>query len=484
MEKGVNRKPNILWITTDQQRFDTLGCYGNRFVQTSHLDFLAQEGVQFTNAFSQSPVCTPSRGCFLTGRYPRTCRARQNGANIPEDEVVVTKLLSDAGYICGLSGKLHLSAADPEISEGTERRIDDGYDIFHWSHDNSNLWVSNEFFQWIKQKNAKYVTKRFKKSRFVQYGWPEEYHQTTWCIEKAISFIRQATDFQAPWLFSINIFDPHHSFDPPEKYLKRYMDFFEEIPLPNYTEGELDNKTEWQKIDHEGAYGQTERYNYEHMKERDHKAIRAAYWAMCDLIDAQIGRVLDVLQETNQLENTIIIFTSDHGEMLGDHGIYLKGPYFYEPAIHVPLIIYWKNNLEPKVVNSLVELVDLPETILDMAKVPVHQGMQGKSLYPLMEEDIETTQHRDDIYCEYYNAMPWHKDPTAQATMVRTERYKLVVDHIHNFGELYDLKEDPNETHNLWNIKDYSKVKTDMLIRLTNRMAFTVDPLPPRLGRF
>jgi len=479
-----NKKPNILWITTDQQRFDTLGCYGNEFVQTPHLDTLAREGVQFINAFSQSPVCTPSRGCFLTGRYPRTCRVRQNGANIPEDEIVITKLLSDAGYICGLSGKLHLSACDPEVCHGTERRIDDGYDVFHWSHDNTNLWISNEFFQWLNQKDAQYVRKRFKKSRFVQYGWPEEHHQTTWCVEKAISFIKQAANFSKPWLFSLNIFDPHHSFDPPEKYLQRYMKFFDEIPLPNYVEGELENKPEWQNIDHQGAYGQTERYNYEHMKERDHRSIQAAYWAMCDLIDAQIGRVIKILKETNQLEDTIIIFHSDHGEMLGDHGIYLKGPYFYEPAIHIPLIIYWKGKIQSKKIDSLVELIDLPETILEMVNIQRHSGMQGKSLCPLIFNDETPTHHRDDIYCEYYNAMPWHKDPTAQATMVRTERYKLVVDHSRSFGELYDLKTDPRESNNLWNNKDYSEIKTNMLIRLTNRMAFTVDPLPPRIGRF
>jgi len=480
----TEKRPNILWITTDQQRFDTLGCYGNQFVNTPNLDKMAKKGVQFMNAFSQSPVCTPSRGCFLTGRYPRTCRVRQNGADIPETEILITKLLSDMGYICGLSGKLHLSCCDPMINKGTERRIADGYEEFHWSHDNTNLWVTNEYFQWLKENDAQYVKKRFKKSRFVQYGWPEEHHQTTWCIEKGINFIKQASMFDKPWLFSINIFDPHHAFDPPEKYLNRYMKFFDEIPLPNFHKGELNNKTEWQKIDHEGAYGQTERFNYTHMRERDHKAIRAAYWAMCDLIDAQIGRIINTLNETNQLENTIIIFMADHGELLGDHGIYLKGPFFYEPCIHVPLIIYWKNHFSPKKINALVELIDLPQTILDILEHPYHDGMQGKSLWPLISREEKKDHHKEDIYCEYYNAMPWHKDPTAQATMVRTKRYKLVVDHTRSFGELYDLKLDPTETKNLWKDDEYTEIKMEMLIRLSNKMAFTLDPLPLRRGNF
>ena len=137
------QRPNILWICSDQQRWDTLGCYGNTFVHTPNLDRLAKNGAFFEYAFSQSPVCTPSRGSFLTGRYPRTCRARQNGADIPAEEVLVTKMLADAGYTCGLSGKLHLSTCNPSWCTTMERRIDDGYTVFHWSHDTAGHWGTN-----------------------------------------------------------------------------------------------------------------------------------------------------------------------------------------------------------------------------------------------------------------------------------------------------------------------------------------------------
>ena len=120
-------RPNILWICTDQQRWDTLGCYGNPYVHTPHIDRLASEGVLFERCFSQSPVCTPSRASFLTGRYPRTTRCRQNGQDISDDEVLVTRLLADAGYVCGLAGKLHLSACNPSVTPEMESRIDDGY---------------------------------------------------------------------------------------------------------------------------------------------------------------------------------------------------------------------------------------------------------------------------------------------------------------------------------------------------------------------
>ena len=150
-----NHRPNVLWICTDQQRHDTLGCQGNDFVRTPHLDRLAAGGMRFTRAFSQSPVCTPSRASFLTGRYPRTTRCRQNGQSIPEDEVLVTRLLADAGYTCGLAGKLHLSPCHPEVTHGSERRIADGYDEFHWSHHPSpDDWPTNEYFHWLRERGT------------------------------------------------------------------------------------------------------------------------------------------------------------------------------------------------------------------------------------------------------------------------------------------------------------------------------------------
>jgi len=450
-------------------------------VKTPNLDRLAQEGVLFENAFSQSPVCTPSRVSFLTGRYPRTTRCRQNGADIPEDEVLVTKILADAGYVCGLAGKLHLSACNPSVCKTMERRIDDGYSEFHWSHHSGRMGEAiNEYWQWLEEKGAKFESRPHPDSKHVRLGPPAELHQTTWCVEKACDFIMKHAKGEAPWLFSINNFDPHHSFDAPEEYLNRYIDLLDDIPLPNYVERELANKPSWQRFDHEGAYGHRAGHSYPEMTENDHRLVRASYWAMCDLIDEQFGRILETLEKTGQLENTIIIFTSDHGEMLGDHGIYLKGPYFYEPAIHVPLIISWPGQIQPQKSTALVELTDIAQTLLDAIGLPHHPGMQGKSLWHMLNDKADYNHHRDDVYCEYYNAMPWHQNPTAQNTMVRTQRYKLTIAHGLDEGELYDLQEDPNETKNLWDESEYLTIKADMLKRLCDRMAWTVDPLPLR----
>jgi arylsulfatase len=473
-------RPNILWICTDQQRWDTLGCYGNDRVATPRIDGLAASSTLFEGAYCQSPICTPSRGSFLTGRYPRTCRSRQNGADIPADEVLVTRLFHDAGYACGLSGKLHLSTCNPTVCHGSERRIDDGYDVFHWSHDPEDLWIANEYHQWVRGKGREVKRPASAHSQWVRDGAPEEDHHTTFCAEKAVEFMRSAGRLGKPWLFSVNIFDPHHAFDPPAQYLERYLRRLDDIPLPPYTPGELDDKPVYQRIDHQGAYGHKAGLPWDGMSARDHRVVRAAYWAMCDLIDVQVGRMLDELDRTGQRENTIVVFMSDHGEMLGDHGIYLKGPYFYEPAVRVPLVISWPGRIAPRRSPALVELADIAQTLLDAAGLPHHPGMQGRSLWPLLSGSAPADRHRDDVYSEYYNAMPWHRDPTAQMTMVRTDRHKIVVDHGNSTGELYDLEADPAETRNLWSSPRHRDLKGEMLLRLANRMAFTVDPLPVR----
>jgi arylsulfatase len=477
------KRPNILWICTDQQRLDTLGVYGNPFVKTPNIDRLAQNGVLFENCFGQSPVCTPSRASFLTGRYPRTTRCRQNGQSIPEDEVLVTKLLAEAGYRCGLSGKLHISACNPKISLETERRIDDGYEAFYWSHHPDADWPTNQYTNWLAEQGLTFKRTPYKGSRFVQTSMPAEYYQTTWCVDRAIDFIKEASEANESWLFSLNVYDPHHAFSPPIDYLERYLSIVDELPLPNYAEGELDNKPIFQQMDHRGAYNQVKLYPFDQMTDDDHRLIKAAYWAMVDLIDEQVGRLLKLLQENGQLENTLVIMMTDHGEMLGDHGIYLKGPYFYEPAIHLPLIISWPGVIETgRRDSTMVELVDIAPTLLEATGLPFYPGMQGHSLWSTLTGNGTPQTLRSHVYSEYYNAMPWHKNPIPFATMVRSDRNKLVDFHGLGMGELYDLQEDPIERNNLWNNPAYQSVKLEMFMRMADSEARTVDPLPLRQG--
>jgi arylsulfatase A-like enzyme len=481
----MTTRPNILWICTDQQRWDTLGVYGNPWTTTPNLDRLGAGGVVFEHAYAQSPVCTPSRASFLTGRYPRTTGCRQNGQSISAEEVLVTRTLADAGYVGGLSGKLHLSVCHPSATPGTERRVADGYDEFHWSHHPDPDWPTNEYAHWLRGQGTEYRRTPVAGSAYVEAGMPEQYHQTTWCAQKAIDFIEANARFEHPWVFSVNMYDPHHPFDPPPEYLRPYLDRLAGIPLPDYVEGELDGKPAFQGIDHRGAYGGTTRYAFTGMDADDHRLLRAAYWAMCDLIDVQVGRMLDALEQTGQLEDTLVVFMTDHGEMLGDHGIYLKGPYFYEQAVHAPLILSWPGTIGAgRRSSALVEFVDIAPTLLDAAGLPRQPGMQGRSLWPMLMGRAGLDDHRDDVYSEYYNAMPWHRDPAPHVTMVRTTTHKLTVAHGLGTGELYDLREDPGEHVNRWDDPALLDVKCELLRRLCDRMAWTVDPLPRREGKF
>ena len=170
--------------------------------------------------------------------------------------------------------------------------------------------------------------------------------------------------------------------------------------------------------------------------------------------------------------------------------IYLKGPFFYEPAVRVPLLVSWPERIAPGGVHDqLVELVDIAPTLLDAAGLPTHPGMQGTSLLPVLTggPDRDPAAADDDVYCEYYNAMPWHEEPTAQATMLRTAAHKVVMFHGARGtddvgGELYDLVADPLERHNRWSDPSFAATKCELLERLCDRMAWTADPLPPRLA--
>ena len=471
-------RPNILWICTDQQRFDTIRALGNPRIRTPQIDQLVKQGVALTQAYAQSPVCTPSRAAMLTGRYPRTTRCRQNGQQIPSDERLLPRMLADHGYVCGLAGKLHLgSCANGRV----EQRIDDGYEVFHWSHHPQPDWVENAYTQWLA-KHGKTWEELYtgEQTRFTKRGIPAEYHQTTWCAEMATDFIHENAGRKNPWLFSVNFYAPHHPFDPPGEYLDRYDPA--EMPLPKYKEGELENKPEFQKLDHIWAHNTPGYYPTGEMTPDEARQVIAAYYAMIEHIDHEVGRMLQVLEDTGQRENTIVIFMSDHGEMLGDHGLLLKGPHFYEEAVRVPLILRWPGHFQVGLkADGLVELVDLVPTLLECAGLPIEPQIQGRSLLPVLKGEADASQIREFVYSEYLNA--W-THPEAYATMLRTRNEKIVVYHGTELGELYDLASDPDEFENLWDYENHAKRKTRLLKMTCDAIAFTVDPLPKRLGPF
>ena len=468
--------PNILWICTDQQRYDTINALGNPFINTPWLDSLVESGVAFEQAYSQSPVCTPSRAAFLTGRYPRTTKCRQNGQSMPPNEKLISRLFADAGYTCGLSGKLHLATCANGI---VETRIDDGYKVFHWSHHPQPDWPENAYSQWLRSKGTSWEELYSGPStNYIKHGVPEEFNQTTWCAEKTIEFIHEKKN--QPWFFSFNCFAPHHPFDPPANFLEKYNP--DDMPLPKAKPNELESKTTYQQLDAQFAHNDPNSYDIKEMTDRDKREITAAYYAMIELIDKQVGRMINALKETEQLENTIIIFMSDHGEMLGDHGFYLKGPHFYDEAVSVPLIFSCKDLIKTNLrANCLVELIDIAPTLLDAAGLDIPNYIQGKSLLPILNGKKTADHHRDYVFSEYYNSWT-HKH--AYGSMLRTVNEKIIVYHGTNQGELYNLKCDPNEYENLWDDPSHTNNKLRLMKACFDASVFTMDPSPPRLGPF
>lgn len=452
-----DRAPNILWYCTDQQRFDTIGALGNPHVHTPNLDELVAEGVAFTHAYCQSPICTPSRASFMTGKYPSTVHVNTNGnTSFPQDETLVTRRLADVGYDCGLAGKLHLAGA----ANGREPRVDDGYRSFQYSHAPRDNWPrGHDYADWLRaQGQEPGDVLRVKTNLFgglmvpsaERDNVPPHLHQTTWCSDKAIEFIDEARD--RPWLMSVHPYDPHPPYNPPWEYYRRFDP--DRLPGPHFQESDLAHQAKLARADFQSKPQRPEAF--------EGKKLQAAYYAMIEQIDEQFGRIVDDLERTDQRDNTVIVFMSDHGESLGDHGLTQKGCRFFDGLTRVPLIWSWPGQFRAGLrSDALVELMDVAPSLLELAGLPVPSRMQGRSLLPILTGRASPEQHRDGVRCEYYNAVDL-PDRTF-ATMYRERRWKLVVYHGHGLGELYDMERDPNEFHSLWDDPASMALKAELL---------------------
>ena len=465
------KRPNILWICTDQQRFDTIGALNNAQVHTPHIDRLVQSGVSFERAYCQSPICTPSRASFLTGMYPSAVHACGNGNEYwPEAAPLVTALLADAGYDCALAGKLHLAGAQGRVEP---RPQNDGYRLFHWSHGQNDEWeTGHDYANWLRAKGHD-LAAMLKQPEDI----PPALHQTSWCADRAIDFM-EADHEGKPWLMSVNIFDPHAPFNPPRPYLERFD--VNEMSGPKFRESDLAAQAQLSGIDFQTSARRPEAF--------DAKRIQAAYYAMIALIDDNVGRMIDALERSGQLHDTVIIFMSDHGEMLGDHGLLLKGCRFYEGLVRVPLIMSWPGQfLSGERRQALVELTDIAPTLLELAGIPAPKRVQGRSLVPLLTVPGNADHHRDYVRCEYYQAL----NPAARAhfvgsfaSMIRDQRYKLVVYHGHGIGELFDLASDPDEHDNLWDDPEMQPIKLGLMQLSFDSLALALDIGPEQVTRF
>ncbi len=480
--------PNILWYCADAQRYDTVHALGNAHIRTPSIDRLVEQGVAYRQAYCQNPICTPSRSSFLTGRYPASTHVYRNGhEQFPATEVLVTRLLADAGYDCGLAGKLHLSTA-----KKGERRYDDGYRFFQYSnlpipdeHDESNT-----YFTWLREEKGVDPGELFADHpKFCGAGAPSELHQTTFCSEMAIRFINEPR--KGPWLMSVNPFDPHPPFDPPGEYLDRYDPAT--LPPPLFRESDLTRQEAFhgirqQKIEAVDPRGpMPEKILASDYAATTYKApdcfngqtIKAGYYAMIEHVDHQFGRIVAALEASGQLENTLIVYHSDHGELLGDHGLIFKGCRFFEGAVHVPLIFSWPAGFQAGwSSDALVELVDIAPTLLEVAGVPVPYFMQGKSLAPMLRGEADRAAHKTHVVCDFQDSVGYSPvDSPTQATMTFDGRWKMVLYHREgDLGELFDLEEDPGEFNNRWDDPTLQTFKHQRMREHIDAVMATISP--------
>jgi len=489
----MSKRPNILFICTDQQRGDSLGCTGAHWAVTPNLDRLASEGALFRNCYVQNPVCCPSRATLFTGKYPSNHGLYANGVPLPGHQRMFTRTLADAGYDCGMIGKQHLSPCD---TWRTEPRRDDGYRVFEWAHGPNHRALENDYHRWLRRLHPAIYAEIFpdnganentEYSNTARTGTPidhvvKEAHYSHWVAERAINFIQHDRKENEPFFLMANFFDPHHSFGAPQEF--RDMINADVIPAPNTKANELDEKPADHRAYSEKSYSGTAP-GFQDYTANQIKEIRAQYWAMIALIDYEVERILDVLEATGEADNTLVVFSSDHGEMLGNHQLLLKGPQLYDDLTRVPLIMRWPAKIEPgSEISELVQWTDLSATILDAADCAKGEGVQGQSLLQLVNGN--NTNWRDWALSEYrYSGFP--TDPLIMTTMVRHQEWKLIVWHgtpacgNDRDGELYNLNDDPDELDNLYHKPAYADRRRNMKGILLDAMASSEDRTQRRI---
>lgn len=493
-------RPNILWICTDGQRYDTLGALGNTHIRTPSLDSLVARGVAFTRAHTQSTMCTPSRVSFLTGRYCASHHVYRNGnEGLPKSEKLVTKMFAEAGYDCALIGKLHVRSANRG-----EVREDDGYRYFKWSNmpypESPTSDRMNAYHEWLRfEKRVDPAELYAKQTAFVGAGVPAELSQSHWAVEMAMRFLDEVRD--GPWLISINPFDPHPPYHPPKEYLDAYDPAT--MPPPLFRPSDLERQQRFEGIRHQNIKARNPLSDVAEPDARapvsDHAArtyvppasfngrlVKCGYYALIESIDYELGLLFSALAARGQTDNTIVVFHSDHGELLGDHGLIYKGARFFEGAVRVPLIMSWPGQfcrgLES---TALCELVDVAPTLLEAAGLDVPYQVQGRSLLGILQGHADPAQHKARVVCDFYDSVGFSQvdDPT-QATMTSDGRYKMVIYHRHNLGELFDLEADPGEFVDLWDDPKSRSLKHELMLKHIDAVMATVSPGPRRITQY
>lgn len=476
---------NVIFFITDQQRADHLGCAGNKVLKTPNIDKLASEGVRFSNAYVANPTCMPNRCSIMTGRYPNAC-SRSFGVNLPEDIATFSSTLRDQGYATKAIGKMHLqfwagkadkSNRSAEYIPGWmnpkshDQMVSDfpkpyyGFDevdlvVGHGDSCNGHYqdWVAErrpDLLPVIRELGPRILTEMYRKSPI-----PEEFYPTSYLTERAVDFLEnyaQEDKGKRPFLLKVSYPDPHHPCTPPGKYADMYKAADMELPASfDDLESVRNHPYIGTRTDSPGFGNML----FHTSNEEEVRNFISHTYGMVTMIDDSVGQILATLEKLGLEDDTMIVYTSDHGDMMGDHGMILKGWLPYKGILNVPLIFKVPGVTRAgSVSDSLVSAVDLAPTILNLCNVDEKAqppDMQGLDITPVLQDPGATLRdccliEVDEIDSVLAKAMANPKAATGRLKYLITDRYSLTVyAGFPGYGDLFDLEEDPHELDNLW----------------------------------
>lgn len=507
-------KMNVLFIITDQQRADMMGCYDNNIIKTPNLDRLASESIRFSNAFCNAPMCMPNRATLLTGYYPNVHGVRSNGINLPENIPTITDTLVKRGYHTVNIGKTHYNTWTIRYNQKTKSAEDfedwktktpkgaylthENFPLPYYGFEEVDLVVghgnacSGHYLDWIEER-APEIAERIRKeystrvpSLVVFYdNWvPLELYNTTYIQNKTIAFLERYANGEygeKPFFLHVSFPDPHQPVSPPGEYGKMYKP--EDMVLPE----NIDNITNLYKHPYLKEHLEHPPVRDAMLREETEENIRkfiALSYGSVSLIDHAVGRILASLEKHGLSENTMVIFTSDHGDYMGDHGIILKGMSPFNGTLQVPLIWKVPGVTKAAVSDALISSIDIPKTIMELLKIKERYRppqMQGYDMSSVLKDPNLNV--RDSIFIMEDEEVGPRGPLYTRLVHLITKDYKLTkYAEIPGYGDLFDRHNDKAELNNLWE-KD-PELRFEMLDKLFHEYSITRSRFPIRESGF
>lgn len=475
----MKNKPNVLFIMCDQLRKDALGIYGNDVIKTPNIDSLFEKGVIFSNMFAAHPVCAPNRGAIATGKWPKINGLVSNGYVLPESEITMMDVFRSNGYTTYGVGKFHFTPTWlkdwDEKGKGAVSPQPKPFQMPHYGFDHCLITEDNRmgpYSEYLKRNGLDpwkdLHSFSIRKQHFTQAScYLEEHHQTTWITDRSIEYFKKH-DKKKPFFMWTSYVHPHHPFNPPKPYDTMYNPL--DIPPPIYKEGEHEKRHDGFRNKFYGKIKSHEQFNPSVLKNNDWQRIKAYYYGMVSQIDKNVGRIMDTLKEIGLFDNTIFVFSSDHGEMLGDHHLMFK-PFPFDCVTSVPFLIKTPDMHSGRKCNILCRSLEIMPTLLDVVGLTKPEFLNGISLIDYVNFG-SSKELFDDILIEQ---MLHHS--------IRSKKYRLTIYHNYGQGELYDLEQDPDNFNNLWDDDNYRQLKENLISQLIQKMyKEVIDPKFRKVG--